>query len=287
MLNPDPTSNFAPLTLVLASTGKTGRRVAARLEQQGLPVRRGSRSAELPFDWHDATTWAPVLLGVEAAYIVYTPDLAVPAAPAAIRAFTALASLCGVRRLVLLSGRGEVEAQRCERIVQDSELDWTIVRSSWFSQNFSEGDFHDLVVGGELALPAGDMAEPFIDVEDIADVVVAALTEDGHSGQVYEVTGPRLLTFADAAAEMTEASGQNVRYRNISHEAFSAGLAEAGVPAEFASLLQYLFRTVLDGRNAHVADGVERALGRAPRDFSDFARDAAATGVWAGAAQEA
>lgn len=287
MLNPDPISNPAPLTLVLAATGKTGRRVAARLEQRGVPVRRGSRSADLPFDWHDATTWAPVLVGVEAAYIVYTPDLAVPAAPASIRAFTALASLCGVRRLVLLSGRGEVEAQRCECIVQESGLQWTIVRSSWFSQNFSEGDFHDLVVEGELALPAADMAEPFIDVEDIADVVVAALTEDGHSGQVYEVTGPRLLTFADAAAEMAKASGRDVRYQPISHESFATGLAEASVPTELANLLEYLFSTVLDGRNAHVADGVERALGRAPRDFSDFARDVAATGAWSGAAQGA
>ena len=175
-------SNEAGLTLVLAATGKTGRRVADRLEAQGRPVRRGSRSAAIPFDWDDATTWAPALEGVEAAYVVYIPDLAVPAAPPAIRAFTELALEAGVRRLVLLSGRGEEEAQRCERIVQESGLDWTIVRASWFAQNFSEGAFHDLVLAGEVALPAGDVQEPFIDVDDIADVVVAALTEYGHVG---------------------------------------------------------------------------------------------------------
>lgn len=251
------------------------------------PLRRGSRSAEIPFDWNDPTTWEPALVGVEAAYIVYTPDLAVPAAPPAIREFTELAARSGVRRLVLLSGRGEEEAQRCERIVQDSGLAWTIVRSSWFSQNFSEGAFHDLVVGGEVALPAGDVAEPFIDVDDIADVVVAALTGEGHSGQVYEVTGPRLLTFADAVAEIAEASGRGVRYVQITHEAFAAGLAEAGIRADYVELLKYLFTIVLDGRNAHVTDAVERVLGRAPRDFREYAREVAAIGVWHGAVQGA
>lgn len=269
-----------PLTLVLTASGKTGRRVADRLEQRGVPIRRGSRSASIPFDWDDPKTWEPVLDGVDAAYVVYTPDLAVPAAPTAIRGFTELAVRSGVRRLVLLSGRGEDEAQHCERIVQESGVDSTIVRASWFCQNFSEGPFHDLIVGGEVALPAGGVAEPFIDADDIADVAVAALTEDGHAGQVYEVTGPHLLTFAEAVTEIAEASGRKIRYVKIPNETFAAGLAQSGVPAEYIELLNYLFTTVLDGRNAHLTDGVARALGRAPRDFSEYARDVAATGVW-------
>ncbi len=277
----------APLTLVLTASGKTGRRVADRLEGRGVPIRRGSRTAAIPFDWDDQSTWGPALAGVEAVYVVYTPDLAVPSAPGAIRDFTELAARAGVQRLVLLSGRGEEEAQRCERIVQDSGLDWTIVRASWFSQNFSEGAFHNLVVGGEVALPAGDVAEPFVDVDDIADVVVAALTDVGHTGQVYEVTGPRLMTFAEAIGEIAEASGHDVRFVQIPHEAFAAGLAEAGLPADHVELLMYLFTTVLDGRNAHVMDGVERALDRAPRDFREYAERVAATGVWSGAAQGA
>ncbi len=277
--------NPTPLTLVLTATGKTGRRVAARLEERGVPIRRGSRSAEVPFDWDDSTTWEPALAGVEAAYVVYTPDLAVPAAPEAIHELTELAVRSGVRRLVLLSGRGEEEALRCERIVQDSGLDWTIVRASWFNQNFSEGEFHDLVLGGEVALPAGGVAEPFIDVDDIADVVVAALTEDGHAGRVYEVTGPRLMTFAEAVQEIAAASGRDVRHVQITHEAFAAGLLEVGVPTEHIDLLNYLFTTVLDGRNAHTTDGVERALGRAPRDFRAYARDVAASGAWHGTLQ--
>ncbi len=274
-------------TLVLAATGKTGRRVADRLEAAGRPVRRGSRSGATRFDWDDRTTWGPALDGVGAAYIVYSPDLAVPAAPADIEAFVELAKAKGVRRLVLLSGRGEEEAQRCEGIVQASGLEWTVVRASWFAQNFDEGAFHDYVLAGDVALPAGDVAEPFIDIDDIAEVAVRALTEDGHVGEVYEVTGPRLMTFAEAVAEIAAASGRDVRFTTIPVEAFREGLAHAGLPEDVIGLLEYLFTTVLDGRNAHVTDGVERALGRPAKDFRDYAREVAATGAWNAAAQSA
>jgi uncharacterized protein YbjT (DUF2867 family) len=267
-------------TLVIAATGKTGRRVAEGLEAQGHPVRRASRSGTTPFDWNDRATWAPALEGVGAAYVVYSPDLAVPAAPAAITAFTEVARQEGVRRLVLLSGRSEDAAQRCERIVQDSGLEWTIVRASWFAQNFDEGAFHELVLSGEVTLPAGDVLEPFIDIQDIADIAVAALTSDAHVGEVYEVTGPRLMTFAEAVSEIADATGRDIRYVSIPGVAFRAGLTEAGLPADQIELLDYLFTTVLDGRNAHVTDGVARALGRPARDFRDYARSAAANGAW-------
>lgn len=270
-------------TLVIAATGKTGRRVADRLEALGHPVRRGSRSGATPaetFDWDNRATWGPALEGVGAVYIVFSPDLAVPAAPPAITELTKIARAAGVGRLVLLSGRGEEEAQACERIVQQSGVEWTIVRASWFAQNFDEGAFHELVLSGNVTLPADDVREPFIDADDIADVVVAALTQDGHAGEVYEVTGPRLLTFADAVSEIAAASGREVRYTSISHDAFTEGLRAAGMPNEQIELLDYLFTTVLDGRNASITDGVERALGRPARDFRDYARRIAATGVW-------
>ena len=273
--------------LVLAATGKTGRRVAERLEAFGHPVRRASRSSDVPFDWNERSTWDSALEGVGAAYVVFTPDLAVPAAPAAIHAFAELAKDKGVTRLVLLSGRGEDAAQHCERIVQSSGIDSTIVRASWFAQNFDEGAFRELVLGDEVALPADEVLEPFVDIDDIADVAVAALTEEGHAGEVYEVTGPRLMTFADAVAEIAQATGREIRYRAISTEAFKAGLARAGVPNAHIELLDYLFTTVLDGRNAHVADGVQRALGRPARDFRNYAGNAAASGAWALHAQHA
>jgi uncharacterized protein YbjT (DUF2867 family) len=269
-------------TLVIGGTGKTGRRVAERLQARGVPVRIASRSGEPPFDWEDRTTWAPALEGATSAYVSFFPDLAVPGAPGAIAALSELAVSTGTRRLVLLSGRGEEEAQRAERVLQASGAEWTIVRCSWFSQNFSESFFLDPVLAGEVALPAGNVPEPFVDAEDIADVAAAALTEDGHVGRLYELTGPRLLRFDEAIGEIARASGRPIRYMPISSEEFTAGLAEAGVPGDVVALLAYLFGEVLDGRNAQVTDGVRRALGREPRDFADYARRTAASGVWAG-----
>ena len=186
------------------------------------------------------------------------------------------------RRLVLVSGRGEREAQRSERVLEQAAdgAEWTVVRASWFNQNFNEGYLLDPVLSGEVALPAGDVPEPFVDADDIADVAVLALTEDGHSGEVYEVTGPRLLTFAEAVDEIARATGRDLRYTRIAVDELAAGLAEAQVPDDYIGLLRYIFGEVLDGRNAEVTDGVQRALGREPRDFADFVRDAAATGVW-------
>jgi uncharacterized protein YbjT (DUF2867 family) len=267
-------------TLVLAGTGKTGRRVVQRLKIRGITTRVGSRSGTPSFDWEDESTWVPALRGVHSVYVVYTPDVAMPAAPAAISAFSERAVKSGVRRLVLLSGRGEEEAQRCEGIVRDAGAEWTIVRSSWFNQNFSEGAFRDLVLSGTVALPAGEVAEPFVDADDIADVAIAALAEDRHVGEVYEVTGPSSLTFAEAVREIAEASRRDIRFVRASPEEFAAGLAAEGVPAEIVELLRYLFGTVLDGRNTQPTDGVERALGRAPRSFRDYARAAAAAGAW-------
>jgi len=267
-------------TLVLGGTGKTGRRVAERLVARGLPVRVGSRFGEPPFDWEDHATWAPALHDVGSVYLTYYPDLAVPGAVDTVRSLVELAVARGVQRLVLLSGRGEDEAQRAEEVVQASGVDWTIVRSSWFNQNFSENYLLDAVLGGEVVLPAGDVGEPFIDADDIADVAVAALTEDGHAGQLYEVTGPRPLTFAQAVAEIAAATGREIRYLEASPEQYAAALAAEGVPADFIWLVTYLFTTVLDGRNAQVKDGVQRALGREPRDFSDYTWETAATGVW-------
>jgi uncharacterized protein YbjT (DUF2867 family) len=268
-------------TLVIGATGKTGRRVAERLRARDVPVRAGTRSGEPPFDWEDRSTWGPALDGATSAYVSFYPDLAVPGAPEAIAALAEAALGSGTRRLVLLSGRGEEEAQRAEQALQASGVpEWTIVRCSWFNQNFSEGNFLDSLLAGELALPAGAVAEPFVDVEDIADVATAALTEDGHVGRLYELTGPRLLTFEEAVGEIGAAAGRPIRYAQVPLDAWMAEMTEAGVPADVLSLLGFLFSEVLDGRNAQLANGVQEALGREPRDFRDFARAAAATGLW-------
>ena len=269
-------------TLVLGGTGKTGRRVVARLGARGLPVRVGSRSGQPPFEWGDESTWAPVLQGVRAVYVPY-PDVVIPGATKATRAFAELAIEHGVTRLVLLTGRGEHEAQRAEREVQATGADVTIVRCAWFMQIFSEDYLLDALLGGAVVLPAVDgQLDPFIDADDIADVAVAALTEPGHAGQVYELTSPRLLSFPEAITEIAEASGRDITYVPVSVQDYAAGAADHGVPAEFVEVLTYLFSDVL-GNKAYVTDGVQRALGRPPRDFTDYATRTAATGVWSGA----
>lgn len=227
-------------TLVLGGAGKTGRRVVQRLESRGVYLRVGSRSGAPAFDWEDRATWDTALHGVTAAYVSFYPDLA----------------------------------------VQRVGTDWTVVRCSFFAQNFSEAFLLDAVLAGEVALPVDGVPEPFVDAEDIADVAVAALTESGHAGRVYELTGPRLLTFAGAVEEIARASGRTVRFVSVPVEAWVAELRGYGLPEEVVELMTYVFTEVLDGRNARVTDGVQRALGRPARDFADYARTAAAAGAW-------
>jgi uncharacterized protein YbjT (DUF2867 family) len=273
------TSTSSPI-LILGGTGKTGRRVAARLARRGLPVRIGSRSGSPAFDWDDRDTWAAALDGAAAVYISYFPDLAVPGAAATVGAFAEQAAAAGVPRLVLLSGRGEEEAERTEALVQASGAEWTILRATWFAQNFSESFMAEGVAEGELVLPADGVREPFVDVEDIAEIAVEALTAPGHAGELYELTGPRLLSFAEAVGEIADATGREIRFTGVPLDAYAEALAEQGLPRVEAALILYLFGEVLDGRNERVTDGVERALGRRPRDFGDFARATAAAGGW-------
>ncbi len=269
--------------LVLGATGKTGSRIVTRLEDSGHAVRRGSRNSKTPFDWEKPQTWPAILDGVSAAYISYFPDIAFPGAVEQVAAFSALAREKGLQRLVLLTGRGEFHAERAEGVVRNSGVPFTIVRAAWFAQNYSEGALLEPVMAGVLPMPAGDVREPIIDVDDIADVAVAALTEEGHTGELYEVTGPRLMTFAEMAAELSRAMGRTVQYVPISFEDFHAEIINASGEM-IADVITDIARETLDGRNANTADGVQRALGRAPRDFSDFADEAAKSGAWTQAA---
>ena len=269
--------------LVIGATGKTGSRVTKRLEAMGLPVRHGTRSAAIPFDWEAPETWEPALSGVDKAYVTYFPDLAFPGAVEKVAAFAKTAKATGLKHVVLLSGRGEHHAKLGEEVIRNSGIPFTLVRSAWFAQNFSEGYLRDPILAGILPMPGGMIAEPIIDIDDIADVVVAALTKDGHQGELYEVTGPRLMTFADMAAELSQATGRPIQHIPISFEDFHANVAQSG-DTFVADVFTAIARETLDGRNAHVSDGVQRALGRPPRDFADYAKAAATSGAWAEAA---
>ena len=271
-------------TLVLGATGKTGRRVAARLRLRGADVRAASRSAGTRFDWSDPGGWDPVVKGVTAVYVVPPP------VPGPVHEFVARAAAAGVRRLVLLSGRGADtwgdspfgrDMRSAEEAVRGSALEWTVLRASNFDQNFDEDLFRAPLVAGELALPAGPVPEPFVDVEDVADAAAAVLTEPGrHAGRVYELTGPRGITFAEATELIGRAAGREIGYRQVSPAAYTEALAGQGWAADDARHVAEMFVLMERGLLAATTDDVATVLGRAPRTFEDYVVRAAAAGAW-------
>ncbi|WP_150238766.1 Rossmann-fold NAD(P)-binding domain-containing protein [Nocardiopsis quinghaiensis] len=266
--------------LVTGGTGMTGRRVTHLLRERGAGIRVGSRSGSPRFDWHDRATWDPALEGITSVYLCYHPDLGFPGADETVAAFAARAARHGVRRMALLSGRGEPGSERAERAVRSEFPDLTVLRCAVFAQNFSESFLHGPALEGTVALPAPDAPEPFVDLDDVAEVAARALTEDGHAGELYELTGPGAVTFAEATGVLGRAAGRTVVYQEVSAEDFVAGAVAAGVPGDVAQGLADLLGEILDGRNVEPADGVERALGRPATGFDEYARRAGAAGAW-------
>ena len=266
--------------LVIGKNGKTGSRVNQRLQALGYATRPVSRSTHPSFDWEKPATWRSAIEGTDTAYVTYQPDLAVPGAASTIKAFVRVAAEAGLQHIVLLSGRGEKGAERAEEIVKASGLSWNIVRASWFCQNFSESFVLEGILSGELVLPAGDIVEPFIDADDIADVVVAALTEPGHRNKLFEVTGPRALTFAQCVEEISGALGRPLKFRTVPIDVYINALDEQGVPGDLQWLLHELFTVVFDGRNCNVMPAVEEVLGRPATDFKTYVQKTIESGVW-------
>ncbi|MBX7549290.1 NmrA family transcriptional regulator [Streptomyces sp. NPDC004232] len=269
-----------PTVVVTGASGRTGSRVAAAARAAGLTVRAATRACG--FDWQNRSTWEAALRGADAAYLVYPLDVGAPDAPEAVGGLAREAVRLGVRRLVLLSARGEEQARPTERALAESGAEWTVVRAAWFAQNFSEGPLvEEIRAAGELVFPGGAVREPFVDVRDVADVAVAALTGgERYVGRTVEVSGPRLLSFGEAVAEIAAATGRELAYRAVSARDYGERMAAFGLPPEEVEFLVELFASLLDGHNAHLSDGVRQVLGREPRDFGDVVREAAADGVW-------
>lgn len=266
--------------LIVGKNGKTGARVDQRLQALGFATRSVSRSATPSFDWENPATWQPAIEGTRAAYVTYQPDLAVPNAESTIKAFLRVAADAGLEHIVLLSGRGEEGARRAEEVLKASGISWNIVRASWFAQNFSESFMLEGILSGELVLPAGDTVEPFVDADDIADVVVAALTTPGLRNKLFEVTGPRAMTFTQCMEEISATTGYPVKFTRVPVDAYIHALKEQGMPEAMQWLLRELFSVVFDGRNSAVTQGVEEALGRPPTDFKAYLQKTVQSGVW-------
>ncbi|MEW2923244.1 NAD(P)H-binding protein [Muricauda sp. ANG21] len=267
--------------LVLGGKGKTGRKVVERLAQLNQNVRIGSRSETPSFDWENAKTWADALEGMDRVYITFQPDLAVPGALEAIEGFVKVAKQKQIKKVVLLSGKGEREAELCEQVVINSGIDHTIVRASWFNQNFSESFFLDPILAGQVALPQAEAKVPYVDTNDIADVVVEVLMNDNHNGRIYELTGPRFLTFPEVVNEIAQASGRDITFMPISLPAYTKMMEDFGVPSDYVWLINYLFSEVLGNKaNEVITHDIEKVLGRKPKDFSEYVAETAATGIW-------
>lgn len=273
--------------LVIGGNGKTGRKVVSRLQELGHNVRIGSRSGNPSFDWQDTSGWAKALSDIEKVYITFQPDLAVPGAVECIENLVKVAQQSNIKKLVLLSGKGEREAQRCEDVVINSGIDYTIVRASWFMQNFSESFFLDAILAGKVALPKAEAKVPYVNTDDIADVVVSSLINEQHNAKLYELTGPQQLTFEQVHMEISQAIGRPIEFLAISLSDYIEMLEKHGVPSDYIWLINYLFSEVLDapGNNV-VSNDIEKVLGRKPKDFSEYVRETAATGVWSHGIQE-
>ncbi|PIA77674.1 NmrA family transcriptional regulator [Gaetbulibacter sp. 4G1] len=267
--------------LVIGGTGKTGRRVVEQLQNKGIEPRVGSRSATPSFDWDNKDTWVEALNGIEKMYVTYYPDLAVPGAKEAIQSLTYLAKELGVKKMVLLSGKGETEAEACEKIVIDSGMNYTIVRASWFNQNWSESFFLEPILSGEVALPMSDVLIPFVDANDIAEVAATVLLDDSYNGEIIEVTGPELITFKDIVDIISKTSNRSLNFYDITLEQYIDGMKQMQIPNDVVWLIEYLFSHVLTNpKNQLVVNDIERVLGRKAKTFLEYAQETAKTGIW-------
>lgn len=267
--------------LVIGGTGKTGRKVASKLTKKGHNVRIGSRSASPEFDWHKPENWSIALKDMDKVYITFQPDLAVPGALEAIEALTKQAKNANIKKLVLLSGKGEREAELCEQVVIHSGIDYTIVRASWFNQNFSESFFLEPIQAGFVALPQSDIKVPYVDTNDIADVAVEALLNDEHNNEIYQLTGPSKHTFKEVITEISKITGRDITFTPIAISAYTNMMKQQEVPEDFIWLVEYLFTEVLGNpNNSEITNDIERVLGRKPKHFSEYLKETAATGVW-------
>lgn len=271
--------------LVTGATGKTGRRLAALLENKGAVVRAASRRPsvnQIAFDWQDSSTHAAAVEDVDAVYLV--PPAMVEDPTPFVAPFLAAARRADVRRVVLVSSMGagfpaeppESGRRKLESLIRDSGLDWTILRPSGFLQNFSEGFLLPAVRGGAIPNPAGDGKAAMVDAGDIAAVTAAVLTDGArHAGQVHDVTGPSPIGFAEIAEIIAREADRPVVVRPMSSSQFLAMVESAGVPPDYAAMLLRDQEAIRDGAAATVSDTVQRLVGRRARSLVEYAADAA------------
>lgn len=271
--------------LVTGATGKTGSRVSRQLAARGVTVRAAARTpgaagagiVPVAFDWDDPATHGAAVDGASAAYLI-PPALRLDYVPL-MTAFLDRLAAAGVARAVFLSARGadasdDIPLRQVELALASSGLQYSIIRPSWFDQNFTEGFVYPGIrQHGVVAVPAGSGKVPFIDAEDIAAVVAETLTGDGHHCQAYDLSGPETLSWAEATEAVAKASGRDIAYLDMEPAEWEAAAIAMGVPPDYAGFLSFLFSAIRQGYDDFLTDGVQRVLGRQPRRFVDWAQD--------------
>lgn len=276
--------------LVTGASGKTGTALTARLRGAGVSFRAGSRhndgTAEyLPFDWDNEATHGPALAGADRVYLV--APVGSPTPEAVMVPFLHRALDAGVRRAVLLSSSAIPEGGpvlgQVHRAVHALMPEWTVLQPSWFMQNFTEGLHGESIrAAGEIVTATGEGRVAFIDAGDIAEVAFRALTDTAPHNGAYILTGPEALSYADAAAIISEAAGRPIRHRSLSAEALRERLTAAGIPEGYAALLAGLDSAIAQGAEDRLTAAVYALAGRPPKFLQEFARDTAR--VWSPAA---
>ena len=259
--------------LILGGTGKTGRRLGQALTSAGHVARLASRHSAVRFDWHDQSGWPEALRGADGLFIV-GPGSATDWSPL-LTDLLAAAAANGVARAVLLSARAveflpDGAVARAERALRAGPLPWTILRPAHFAQNFTEAMFASS--DGRILAPAGTGAEPFIDVQDIAEVAAAVLAGGTFDGMTLELSGPEAVSFTEAAAILAAVSGTPVRYADESEEDHVGRLRASGTPEGYIRWRMAMLGAIKRGDDAYLSDGVQQVLHRPPASFRAWAQ---------------
>lgn len=265
--------------LVTGAAGTTGSRVVAEMRCRGVAYRSATRrprsSDQVRFDWDDSSTFADALRGVHAVYLVGPIEVVDPSHQ--VEAFLDEATAAQVQRVVTLSSSA-VEAGApgpgvVHRMIASAMPEWTVLRPSWFMQNFF-GD-HPLahaVRHGEIVTATGDAKVAFIDAGDIAAVAATVLTDHAPHNTDYVLTGPEALSYAQAADIISRAVGHMVRHRSVDPDTLVALFTSAGLSADYATLLASLDAVIAAGAENRVTESVQRITGRRPRSLAEVVR---------------
>jgi uncharacterized protein YbjT (DUF2867 family) len=279
--------------LVTGATGNVGSQVVRELRERGVPVRafvrdRDRATAALGADvelavgdFSASDSIRHALAGVDRVFLACGN---VPGQVGYERNAIEVAKAAGVTRIVKLSAAGAAVDSpllfprwqgEIERHLAESGLPAVLLHPRVLMTNLLAAA-EPVRRTGKLFAPAGAATIPFIDPRDVAATAAVTLTEDGHEGQTYVLTGPDAITYQRIAEHLSEATGCTIDYVDIPGEAARQSMLDSGIPSEVAEFFVLTFAALRNGMHAETTDVVRTLTGSIPRDFGAFARDHAA-----------